>query len=266
MIDPWRVERIFLTVKAYPSISKKHGEASCMAGITTQGHWIRLYPVPFRDLSDEQKFPKYSWIEARIRKSTRDFRVESHGVDADSITPLETIPTSNNWSRRNAIVLPKVASAEWVFRDDRDPSQDSLALIKPTQIIGLEIDKTPDEEFHKQIANLNTLQQQVSLFDIPALKPLELVPYSFRYTFIDDAGRSHKLKIVDWEIYQLYRNVQHRDNWEDLVRHKYETEFKKRDLYFFLGTTHVWPKSWIIIGVYYPTSSAAQSHMFDGQI
>lgn len=79
MIDPWRTEQIFLTVKAYPSISKKHQEASCMAGITAQGEWIRLYPVPFRDLADEQKFRKYSWIEAKIRKS-KDFRKESYYI------------------------------------------------------------------------------------------------------------------------------------------------------------------------------------------
>ena len=48
---------------------------------------------------------------------------------------------------------------------------------------------------------------------------------------MDESGKTHKMKIVDWEIYQLYRNVQNRPNWEDLVRQKYETEFRKKDLF-----------------------------------
>jgi hypothetical protein len=44
-------------VKAYPALSTKYGEVSCIAGveITANGpRWIRLYPVPFRSLEDDQ--------------------------------------------------------------------------------------------------------------------------------------------------------------------------------------------------------------------
>jgi len=171
MLDQWRTEQIFLTVKAYPSISKRYQEASCMAGITATGQWIRLYPVPFRDLADEQKFKKYSWIEARVRRS-KDFRVESHFVDSESIRVLEEVRTDNNWSHRNAIVLPKITKATHVFRDDRESRVESLALIKPFQLLDLEIEETPDDDFKKQVATLNALQQQLMLFDTPQLKPL----------------------------------------------------------------------------------------------
>lgn len=49
-------------VKAYPALSTKYGEVSCAAGVemTTHGpRWIRLYPVPFRPLDDDQQFRKY---------------------------------------------------------------------------------------------------------------------------------------------------------------------------------------------------------------
>ncbi len=127
MFNDFRTERIFLTVKAYPTISKKHREASCMAGFTAAGNWIRLYPVPFRDLADDQKFPKYSWIEASVKKSN-DFRQESHSVDYASIRALEHVPTDNNWSRRNTLVLPKVVPASHAFREDRDIKSDTLAV------------------------------------------------------------------------------------------------------------------------------------------
>ena len=266
MFDTWRTEQIFLTVKAYPTISKTHREASCMAGITRNGEWIRLYPVAFRDLADEQKFKKYSWIEARVKRSPKDFRVESHYIDPDSIRVLEDVPPIHHWGRRNSIVLPILTCAADVFDSNRDSSERSLALIKPAEIIGFEIDKTPDETFTKQVANLVTLQAQTDYLAPQDLKPLQLVPYNFRYIFRDDTGAIHRQKIVDWEIYQLYRNCQYKPNWEDLVRQKYECELPSRDIHLFLGTMHLYPRNWIIIGVYYPTSTVSQPNMFDSQM
>lgn len=109
MQNDWRTEEIFLTVKAYPTISQRHHEASCMAGITRDGNWIRLYPVYFRDLEDDQKFKKYTWISARVKKSP-DFRQESHLVDSDSIQIHEEV-SAKQWGRRNAIVFPHIQPA-----------------------------------------------------------------------------------------------------------------------------------------------------------
>ena len=226
MADLWHQERIFLTVKAYPSISKKHHEACCMAGITAKGDWIRLYPVFFRDLEDEQKFNKYTWIEASVKKSN-DFREESYYVDPASIRVVENVPTDGQWSRRNAIILPKLAPAAAVFAPARELGRNTLTLIKPSELVGLEIDQTPDEDFERQVQNMNDLQQQLSLIPTKKIRPLELVPYSFRYDFIDDNGDRHKLKIVDWEIYQLYRNCRHRSDWEELIRQKFHYRTEK---------------------------------------
>ena len=52
-------ERILITVKTYPTISKTHGELVCTAGIREDGSWVRLYPVPFRRMEDYKKFEKY---------------------------------------------------------------------------------------------------------------------------------------------------------------------------------------------------------------
>ncbi len=49
-------------VKAYPALSSKYGEVSCVAGteMTADGpRWVRLYPVPFRSLEDDKQFRKY---------------------------------------------------------------------------------------------------------------------------------------------------------------------------------------------------------------
>ncbi len=56
-------------VKAYPSLSKTYGEVSCIAGveITPGGpRWIRLYPVPFRALDENQQFRKYQRVRLEV--------------------------------------------------------------------------------------------------------------------------------------------------------------------------------------------------------
>ena len=100
-------KKVLVTVKAYPNPSKKYSETVCVAGIDiASGKWIRLYPVPYRDLDDDKKFPKYAIIEVRTGKPTGDNRPESHKVDVGSIKVLEYYGTKDKWARRKTIVLP----------------------------------------------------------------------------------------------------------------------------------------------------------------
>lgn len=255
----WRVEQIFLTVKAYPTISRTHHEACCMAGITRAGQWIRLYPVPFRELEADQQFSKYTWIEAKVQKS-KDFRTESHIVDSASIKKLETLGTKNGWLERNKLLLPLVLPAAQVFRDDRDLKKNSLGLIEVTKVLDLEIEEVRDEDYKKQLSNLNRVQSQLSLLPAKDLTPLEVIPFSFRYRFLDDAGVERNLKVVDWEIYQLHRNVKHKKDWRKLIEQKYVTDFHAKYLHLFVGTVHAHPQVWLAIGVYYPPKPSAIAH------
>lgn len=43
-------ERVLITVKTYPTLSRKYGETVCTAGVREDGSWVRIYPVPFRRL------------------------------------------------------------------------------------------------------------------------------------------------------------------------------------------------------------------------
>lgn len=77
---------VLVTVKAYPNPSKKYGETVCCAGIdTATGEWVRLYPIPYRDLDISQKFKKYTVIKIRCHKALDDHRLESYKVDCDSM-------------------------------------------------------------------------------------------------------------------------------------------------------------------------------------
>jgi hypothetical protein len=52
-------ERVLILCKTYPSPSAKYAKTSCVAGMTESGRLIRLYPVPFRLVADEQQFKKW---------------------------------------------------------------------------------------------------------------------------------------------------------------------------------------------------------------
>ena len=77
---PWRTIEVLITVKAYPNPSKSQSEAACIVGIQRDGGFVRLYPVPFRALDDQQRFKKYQWIRVRARKPKNDPRPASQIV------------------------------------------------------------------------------------------------------------------------------------------------------------------------------------------
>jgi len=54
--------------------------------------FVRLYPNPLRFLDEEQVFKKYQWIEADVRKASRDARPESYNIRCDNITVGKSSP------------------------------------------------------------------------------------------------------------------------------------------------------------------------------
>jgi hypothetical protein len=54
-------ERVLITVKTYPTLSRKYGETVCTAGVRADGSWMRIYPVPFRRLDEEEQYKKFEW-------------------------------------------------------------------------------------------------------------------------------------------------------------------------------------------------------------
>ncbi len=57
--------KILIATKTYPSISTKYKETVCTAGILLDDdekplQWIRIYPIRFRALDFDQRYPR--WI------------------------------------------------------------------------------------------------------------------------------------------------------------------------------------------------------------
>ena len=138
----------------------------------------------------------------------------------------------------------------------RQKSNVSLGVVKVSSIVGLEFQKEEEDWTPEQKAKL-LQEQQDDLFhetevESSKVKLLEKIPYGFYYKFTGaDRNKVERIRITDWEIYQLYRNTveSRQGNWQQKMIDKYVTEFSKRDVFLILGNMHRFQNEWLCIGV-----------------
>lgn len=261
-------KKILIATKTYPSISQKYRETVCTAGVLLSKEeeplqWVRIYPIKFRQLDFDRRYPRWSIIRALIEKNDRDYRSESFRIDDSSIQVLRKITTSNNWEERKRFLLPlQSRSIKEIKNQDK-----SLGIIKPMIINKYFCEETERNWKPKQQAILD----QLDLFE-PTLE-LEKIPYKFGYEFIDEDGDKHRYSISDWEIQELYRKCRARSSSStqidkekeaiEKVRQKLEVEFmNKKDLYFIVGNLKNHKNTFMIIGVVYPPFVSHQLSLF----
>jgi hypothetical protein len=261
-MSAYEKKKILITVKTYPLPSKKTIEASCTAGITEDGKWIRLFPLPFRHLEYSKQFKKYQWIEANVVKAS-DPRPESYKIDLESIKLIgKPVPTSNNWKTRKEIITPLKSPSLCYLQNIQNKTGVSLGLFRPRCINELIIE--PEKVTHWTEDDLARLNQQ-SMFDSRYVAPLEKIPYTFKYRFFcqDSNCNGHILTITDWEAGQAYRSFKksYQENWEEQFRKKFEYDMTyNNDTHFYVGTMRAHPHIWIIIGVFYPKKEVSHAH------
>ena len=259
--------RVFITVKTYPQPSTKHNETVCTAGVTDDGRWIRLYPVPFRWLEDGRQYHKWQWIDVSITAdaSQNDPRRESHRVDVLSIQPGEIIDSDHDktWKKRCALLdhLPHhtMQDLEAAWSADREAGRPwtSIGMVRPSAILDMTWEEQDQREWTP--AELAKLQQERIFGPEEGVKVLEKIPYRF-YIHFACPGREkpYKMMFEDWEIGMLYRNCKQssKDEAEALqkVRDSYLSKWlnlEKRDVRLIVGTRSVYP-TWLIIGLFTP--------------
>lgn len=260
--------RILVLCKTYPSPSAKYVETSCVAGMDETGHLVRLFPVPFRLVADKQQFKKWQWIDARIRKSTDDHRPESHRISVDTITTLgEPLSTREAWvERRQAIGSLEIFEDFNQLEAARVSRGLTLGLVRPRRLVEMLITRSSSSDWTTdEIAKLMQAQNQGSLFDSDAeqrsLALLKKLPFDFHYEYECEFGgitRAYKHKLVDWEAGALYWNIQRQENWQNAFRHKWLTEFSRKDVLFLMGTIHRFPNQWLIVSVLYPPKQSPE--------
>jgi hypothetical protein len=265
--------KLLITVTTYPLPSRSYDELVCTAGVTEQGDWVRIYPVPLQFLKGlrqdgKVKSYKYTWIELDLKKRTDDFRPESHSPYDYSFKDLLVhgdVGTDNNWAERKKYCIKKVyTNLKQLIDDSQSPTNISLATFKPSEFIGFEIEDDEREWKKEWREQINQLQINFGEPEENIQRELiSKIPYKFYYKFKDAQGTISRLMIEDWEIGALYWNcLKSADGNEAValqkVRDQYENNFlKNKDIYLFLGSTKEWhlrraKNPFVIIGVFNP--------------
>jgi hypothetical protein len=185
---------------------------------------------------------------------SRDKRPESYSPVPDKpIMPGKSIDTKHGWAERRNYVLAK-GTHTMCHLNSLEITEKSLGIVKPREVTELAIE--PAERDWKP--EYTALFKQKMLFG-PDPKPLEKIPYSFSYCFRceDPTCKGHMMKIEDWEIGQLYRNMRDKYKDENVAVEKVKERFfdtmcsQKKDTHFFVGRVFAYP-TWIILGVFWP--------------
>jgi hypothetical protein len=251
-----------VTVKAYPAIGRTTGEAVCVAGVRIDSEfptWVRLFPVPFRDLDKLAQFKKWQVIRVRAKRGSKDRRTESYQPDLSTIQLGEVIDTqSNGWNDRWMLVEPLIDqfSACELFSAARRLGQaaPSLGLITPQKIESLTVTSNPEyETYHNK-----TMFEQGSLLGQPR-KELEPPPFKavYRYRCSAPECKGHNQTLVDWESGQLARKLILNHGVVDAKKKHHEKFYEDIcgpgiDTKFFIGNQYSHPNSFLVIGVFYP--------------
>lgn len=257
-------KQLLIVVRTYPTPSAKDIEVSCTAAVTLNAEWIRLYPVRYRYLPKDKQFHKYDLIEVRLKKAS-EHRGESFNLDPDSIRIVSHVSTAKNWTERKKIIL-RAKSPSLCFLQthlDNDPRAPTLGIFKPAQIERLIIEPEDPNWTPDQLAKLKQHEQGQLFGTTPNIPELQKIPYKFSYKFKcdDSACRTHTLMCSDWEMGEAYRRWRldyGANRWEEMFREKFERQMiEKFDTHFYVGTVAQHPKTWIIVGLFYPPRSKA---------
>lgn len=261
---------LMIVVKAAPVPTAQLQESMCVAGIdlSSEPRWIRLFPIPFRDLADDSKFRKYEEVTLQATRPKNDRRPESWVPIEGSIRTGRLLGTEHGWSARRE----RIASlGEWnmceliaLNRSGSKPETPSLAVVRPAQPPEFLITPRDQDQLERWRSRAEAIANRPSLFDDPhqVKPPYEPVPWRFGYTYQCHAPRckGHNQTIVDWEAEALWRKVCQQDNWRDLMLRKFRHELwaPDRDTVLFVGNMGQRPHNFLVLGIFWPPQSALQ--------
>jgi len=258
----WEKKRVWIIVKTYPEYSRKSRNwVACTAGITEEGDWIRLYPVPTKHYIGDHKLRKFDLVEVVCQKAKTEKlgRKESYKVkDGSDITIIDRSLsgplTSKIWEKRNKLILDKIDPSLDYLDHKYQEDKTSLGLIKPKEIL--------DFYNRKELEIYADQKQYQQGIDGSRTPIIQKIPHTLAYRFkCSDkcpicANGHHDILCEDWELLEAYRtwgpkygNVQ--ILWEKLYDKFYTSMINARDLYFVVGMYSLQP-TWLIIGLYYP--------------
>jgi hypothetical protein len=234
--------RIAVIIKAAPDIGRKHGETVCVAGIDYEGRWHRLYPVPFKDLTPNQRFKRWDLIEFEWRRPTDDDRIESKRIFSQTLIRVGSVPEKERHGfARRALVSDL---------DEQLKLNRSFALIRPEKP-RFSIIPFSKEELEVERAERERLHAQLDMFSAPEIEK-EPPPFRFNYKF-EFAGKSRNYNCIDWETeatFFKWRNHYGEADALRMMQTKFGEEWVEKGIAFAMGTHRVAMfKNWLLSGV-----------------
>src|SRR5258705_7176596 len=180
-MPPKEIKRALIVARTYPVPSEGEIESSCTAAITDQGEWLRIFPVPWRLLPEDQQFRKYQWVDLTVTKAKADSRRESHHLHPDGVKIVSRVlSTAKGWQARKQVVLPLRAHCLCCLTKERDAQfYPTLGIIRPESIVRLRIGQDAPAWSEAQRAML----RQQHFFALAPQRELEKIPFKFYYEF-----------------------------------------------------------------------------------
>lgn len=240
-MDKWQERRILILGTTYPNHSTKYVETVCTGGIFEDTlEMCRLYPIPRRYLEPGNRFTKFQFIRALVSPDPSDPRPESYKIKADSIVPMEVLPSKKSDARRHFLEhSPHLCQSVEDLFDRQVAGRTSLGIVVPESITDCSIARRRESERHDWMEKEDARQRQEMLFgDKP--KPLDF-PEALFYVHwrCNDARceKSHRMSLHEWGIHELYRKLKGDPQRDEKViqamrKHLDEGE---RDVFLFLG-------------------------------
>lgn len=262
--------RVVVLVKAAPVMTSALDETMCVAAARVDEGaptWVRLHPVPFRDLQDDERFAKYQELTVDVGRPKSDRRPESRTPIQGTLRLGRLISPDDHWAERRQLVdqLFRADMCDLVERnrEGSGPGTPSLAVVEPADVPELLITERDQEQLRKWRERAEAAASRVSLFEDPSLPkpPMEVIPWRFRYKY--RCGRrtcsGHEQTIVDWEAAMLWRRVRYSSNWKEQMRTKFvEQMWTDRSTVLFVGNQEQYPASFLVLGVFWPPAKAYQ--------
>ncbi len=256
-------QRVLITVKAAPNPSSTYGETVCIAGVRLGDvgprDWIRLYPINFRHLPEASaKFRKYDVVTVECRPASEP-RLESWRPNMSTLRVEAHVPP---WTRRRQMLDPMIDDSMCRIRLDAaaDVRARSLALVRPTEILGFRLEPHPGWSGDEQSKiDAYVSQLELDVFDGGQDKtPLEAPRFRgyYQWRCAETSCTGHESSIIDWEFVALQRHLGDRSDAEAraAIHQRFYEEIcaPENDVAFYVGNQAKRPQTFSILGIYYP--------------
>ncbi|MCS7365741.1 MAG: hypothetical protein NDF54_09925 [archaeon GB-1867-035] len=254
-------ESIIVLAKTYPELSKKYGPLVCVAGVNEYGELRRLYPIPYKiwikNEYKEIRFKKWDIIEAELTRPQSDPRKESRKVT--DWRKIKIKGHIKDWSLRLYIIN------ELLEKDIESikASDSSLGVIKPSIVEDFLIKERQKIRDPGEIEVLEKMDSTTTLlayfekkdqFLLPDVwdkdVKIEKIPWiGHKFYCKNPLCKGHEMMVIDWEAQELFRKYRMIAPVKEKL---FNWMLKERKLYFVIGNTWRWKKSFMIISLFYP--------------